>query len=197
MIETVNPGTPAPETSIIPEHPGGGQWAYAATALSGTTYFADSVTEIIEATLPGYVELKYVDNTGDVEFFDEGNDLALVMRYDDLIGYATGLQESILNTAIESGAFDPTSVSEDVLTALMAERIVPFEGIPLNDDPADVRVNLEWNLEVPLVLLTSDYVPFTERHEPSGNIIWLDPTTELTYLRSLDRLGVMKLLVAE
>lgn len=197
MIETVNPGIPAPETSIIPEHPGGGQWAYAATALSGTTYFADSVTEIIEATLPGYVELKYVDNTGDVEFFDEGNDLALVMRYDDLVGYATGLKETIFRTAIERDKFDPTSVSEDVLTALLGESIVPFEGLPLNDDPADERVDLEWELDVPLVLIASDYVPFTERQVPTGNIIWLDPTTELSYLRSLDRLGVMKLLVAE
>jgi hypothetical protein len=50
---------------------------------------------------------------------------------------------------------------------------------------------------VPLVLMTSDYVPFTERPAPTGNIFWLDPTTELTYLRSLDRLGVMKLLVSE
>ena len=138
-----------------------------------------------------------VDGAGNVEFIDEGNDVALVMRYDDLIGYAAGLQESLVGTAIERGDFDPTLVGEDVLTALFAERIVPFEGVPLTDDANDPRVNLEWDLEVPLVLMTSDYVPFTERPAPTGNIFWLDPTTELTYLRSLDRLGVMKLLVSE
>jgi hypothetical protein len=195
MITTVpstedGPGSP-------PERPDGGPWPYAAVGLSGDTYFADSVTEIIEATLPGYADLKFVDDAGNVEFIDEGNDVALVMRYDDLIGYATGLQQSIAGTAIERGDFDPTLVGEDVLTALFAERIVPFEGVPLTDDANDPRVNLEWDLEVPLVLMTSDYVPFTERPAPTGNIFWLDPTTELTYLRSLDRLGVMKLLVSE
>jgi len=189
--------TPGEQTGLPPERPYDGTWQYAAVALSGTTYFADSVTEIIEATLPGYSDFKFVDDAGNVELLDKGNDVALVMRYDDLIGYATGLQEHIVQTAIERGDFDPAAVSEDVLTALFAERIVPFEGVPLTDDVNDPRVNLEWDLDVPLVLMTSDYEPFTERPTPTGTIIWLDPTTELTYLRSLDRLGVMKLLVAE
>ncbi len=185
---------PTDRDSAPPAHPEGGTWQYAGVALSGQTYFADSVTEIIEATLPGYASLKFVDDAGRVEFLEEGDDVALVMRYEDLISHATGYQEAIVNAAVEKGAFIPSEVSEDVLTALLAERIVPFEGIPLNDDPADPRVELEWDCEVPLVLMTSDYAPFTDRPEPTGNIIWLDPTTELTYLRSLDRLGVMKLL---
>jgi len=196
MITTV-PAKPDGSSSLPPENPNGAPWPYAAVSISGESYFADSVTEIIEATLPGYTDLKFVDAAGNVEFLDEGNDVALVMRYDDLIGYATGLQEELVSTAIEKGDFDPDAVSEDVLTALFAERIVPFEGVPLSDDANDTRVNLEWELDVPLVLITSDYLPFTERPEPTGNVIWLDPTTELTYLRSLDRLGVMKLLVSE
>jgi hypothetical protein len=196
MLTTV-PGNQDGSGAAPPERPGGGPWPYVAVTLSGLTYLADSVTEIIEATLPGYADLKFVDGAGNVEFIDEGNDVALVMRYVDLIGYAAGLQESLVGTAIERGDFDPALASEDVLTALFAERIVPFEGVPLTDDVNDERVNLEWELEVPLVLMTSDYVPFTERPAPTGNIVWLDPTTELTYLRSLDRLGVMKLLVSE
>ncbi len=196
MITTV-PANPDGSDAVPPERPDGGLWPYAAVTMLGETYFADSVTEIIEVTLPGYADLKFVDDAGNVELLDEGNDVALVMRYDDLIGYATGLQQSIVKTAIERGDFDPTAVSEDVLTALFAERIVPFEGVPFSDDVNDERVNFEWELDVPLVLMTSDYAPFTERPAPTGNIVWLDPTTELTYLRSLDRLGVMKLLVAE
>ncbi len=195
MITTVPASHDGSTTS--PERPDGGPWPYVAVALDGTSHFADSVTEIIEATLPGYANLTFVDDAGTIELLDEGNDVALVMRYDDLIGYATGLQEHIVTTAIESGDFDPASVSEDVLTALFAERIVPFEGVPFTNDVNDPRVSLEWELDVPLVLIASDYVPFTERSAPTGNIIWLDPTTELTYLRSLDRLGVLKLLVAE
>ena len=196
MITTV-PGNQDGSGAAPPERLDGGPWPYAAVTISGQTYFADSVTEIIEATLSGYADLKFVDDAGNVEFIDEGNDVALVMRYDDLIGYATGLQQSVVGTAIERGDFDPAAVSEDVLTALFAERIVPFEGVPFSDDVNDERVNLEWELDVPLVLMTSDYMPFTERPAPTGNIFWLDPTTELTYLRSLDRLGVMKLLVSE
>lgn len=196
MITTV-PAKPDGSSSLPPEHPNGAPWPYAAVSISGESYFADSVTEIIEATLPGYADLKFVDAGGDVEFIDEGNDVALVMRYNDLISYATGLQAELVRIGIERGDFDPNTIGEDVLTALFAERIVPFEGIPLSDDVNDVRVDLDWSYDVPLVLITSDYVPFTERSAPTGNIIWLDPTTELTYLRSLDRLGVMKLLVAE
>lgn len=192
---------PADEAAAVnatpPEHPSGRKWQYAAVKLDGTTYYADSVTEIIDATLDGYAELKHVDENGEAEFFDQGNDLALVMRYDDLVGYATGLQEQIVKTHIEEREFDPASVSEEVLTALFAEKIVPFEGVPLSDDPANTDMDLSWNLEVPLVLMTSDYSPFTDRMVPDGNIVWLDPTTELTYLRSLDKIGVMKLLVAE
>ncbi len=197
MIVTVSASEATAENATPPDHPGGRKWQYAAVALDGTTYYADSVTEIIEATLDGYADLKHVDERGETEFFDQGSDLALVRRYDDLVGYATGLQSEIVRTHIEERGFDPTSVSEEVLTALFAEKIVPFEGISVSDDPSNPAVDVTWNLEVPLVLMTSDYLPFTDRMVPEGNIVWLDPTTELTYLRSLDRIGIMKLLVAE
>jgi hypothetical protein len=197
MIVIVPASEATADDAATPAHPAGRKWQYAAVALDGTTYYADSVTEIIDATLDGYAELKHVDENGETEFFDQGNDLALVMRYDDLVGYATGLQEQIVKTHIEEREFDPASISEEVLTALFAEKIVPFEGIPVSDDPANTDMDLAWSLEVPLVLLTSDYLPFTDRMVPDGNIVWLDPTTELTYLRSLDKIGVMKLLVAE
>jgi hypothetical protein len=173
-----------------PPHPGGEQWAYVVTALSGTTYYADTPGEIIEETLAGYDELLCASDD-EPEFL--GDDLALVARYDDLVGYATALQKSIVATAIERDGFDPVSVSEDVLSALLAERLIPFEGIAVSDDHNDERVNLAWDQPVPLVLMATDYLPFTERHLPTGNITWLDPTTELTYLRSLHNIGVVKL----
>ena len=165
-----------------PPHPGGEQWAYVVTALSGTTYYVDTASEIIKATLAGYDEPEFL-----------GDDLALVAHYDDLVGYATALQKSIVATAIERDDFDPISVSEDVFSALLAERLIPFEGIPLNDTPDDSRVELEWGQPVPLVLLATDYQPFTERPVPTGNITWLDPSTEVNYLRSLHNIGVVKL----
>ncbi len=180
-----------------PEHPEGRQWKYVVVAMNGVTYFADSATEIIEATMEGYRELRHDGKNGELEYFDVGDDLALIARYDDLVRYATALQESILATAIERDGFDPASVSEDVLTALIAERIVPFEGIPQSDQPEDRSVDIEWNQPVPLVLITTDYLPFTERPVPTGNITWMDPTTELTYLRSLSSIGVISMLTGD
>lgn len=63
----------------------------------------------------------------------------------------------------------------------------------LNDEVPD-----EWNSDVPLVLLDINYAPYTEVPTPlSGfgdfievpNLIWLRPTGELEFLRSLSRIG--------
>ncbi len=199
MIITTSAGESNQPQVGAPAHPEGEgrQWKYVVVAMNGVTYFSDTATEIIEATLEGYKELRHEDRNGEPEFFDVGDDLALIARYDDLVRYSTALQESILATAIERDGFDPASVSEEVLTTLIAERIVPFEGIPLSDQPGDQRVDLEWNQPVPLVLIASDYLPFTERQVPTGNIIWLDPTTELTYLRSLNSVGVLSMLTGD
>ena len=43
---------------------------------------------------------------------------------------------------------------------------------------------------MPLVLIETDYEPFTQRPLPTGNIAWLNPYTEETFLESLDVAGV-------
>jgi hypothetical protein len=181
----------------VPDHPEGKRWPYVVIALDGDTIYADSATEVIEATIADYSSFKVVDENGDSEFFDAGNDLALIARYDDLLRYATAWQETVFAAAIEDGSFDPTNATEDELTALVAERVIPFIGLPLNDDVDDTRVDLEWGCSVPLALMVNDYMPFTERPAPTGNIQWFDPTTELTYLRTLHAIGVLHLLTGE
>lgn len=188
--------------SIIPAQSGGGldvplhdgEWPYVVVAMNGDTYFADSATEILEATLPDYASYALFNERGERESFDEGDDLALIARYDDLVQQAAIIQEAIIVTAIEDGSFDPATVSEDELTALFTEKITPFFGIPLSDDPDDSRLNLEWNLSVPLVLLRNNYEPYTTRPLPAGNIVWLDPSTEMTYLQSLHAVGVLTMM---
>jgi len=181
----------------VPEHPEGKRWPYVVISLNGDSIYADSATEIIEATIPEYSSFKVVDEDGGPEYFDAGNDLALIARYDDLLRYATAWQETTFAVAIEDGSFDPTSATEDELTALVAERVVPFTGLPLNDDVDDTRVDLEWGCSVPLALMVNDYMPFAKRPAPTGNIQWFDPTTELTYLRTLHAIGVLHLLTGE
>ena len=55
-----------------------------------------------------------------------------------------------------------------------------------------------WRSDVPLVLVTTSYAPFTDVPRPMSvegdyefvkNIIWLDPSDELRFLQSLSRIG--------
>ena len=78
-------------------------------------------------------------------------------------------------TATDKGTFDPemlaaTPEGETILNALMVERTVPLTEVS------------EWTFEVPLVLVDTDYAPFTERARPDGRIIWIDPSDEARYL---------------
>ena len=92
----------------VPDHPEGKRWPYVVIALNGDTIYADSATEVIEATIADYSSFKVIDENGDSEFFDAGNDLALIARYDDLLRYATAWQETVFAAAIEDGSFDPS-----------------------------------------------------------------------------------------
>lgn len=159
-----------------PDREDGSLWPYAVVDLAGVTYYADTATEIIDVGIPGYAEMD--------------RDTALITRYDDIVAYADALQECLVAQAIEKGYFDPTAVSEDILTTVMCERFIPYE--PLVDE-----LPLEWPGDLPpLVLLRSDYTPFSDRPVPTGNVVWLDPSTELSYLMSLNSIGVINLLVA-
>ena len=50
----------------------------------------------------------------------------------------------------------------------------------------------ELDLAVPLVVIATDYQPYTDRLAPNGRIVWLDPSTEVTFLRALDSLGIIE-----
>ena len=50
-----------------------------------------------------------------------------------------------------------------------------------------------WDAAVPLVLSAHDYRPEGELARPTGNIIWLDPRDEATFLESLASAGLVRL----
>ena len=50
-----------------------------------------------------------------------------------------------------------------------------------------------WDAPVALVLSTHDYQPHGDLPKPDGNIIWLDPRDESTFVESLDTAGVVRL----
>jgi hypothetical protein len=177
MIATVQPSETL--TAIRPPHPDGGDWLYAVLDASGALTLSDSASELVGITIPGYKDL------GQSE---AAHDEALGMRYDFLVEVGARAQQSIIDQAVKSRELDLTALSDDKATALFADRSNPFEGLPT----ANGGWTYQWELAAPLVLIATDYQPYTGRPAPTGRIVWLDPTTEVTLLRALDTLGIIE-----
>ncbi|MHB8318082.1 MAG: hypothetical protein ACYDEP_02450 [Acidimicrobiales bacterium] len=172
----------------IPKHPDGGEYTYAICTAHGEAVFTDSLVEALAQQIPGYAD--FVSRASGT---DSALDELLGLRYDDLRLYADALQRWMIDDAIENGKIDVTSIGDQKLSALMNERLIPFEGIEEDDGTADFT----WECKVPLILFVTDYEPYTNRPQPDGQIMWLDPSTELTYMQSLDTLGVVDFLVLD
>ena len=75
----------------------------------------------------------------------------------------------------------------------------PIDQLPgdqqhvLRGDRVTQPVIARWDAAVPLVLSTHDYLPEGELALPTGNIIWLDPRDEATFLESLASAGIVRL----
>lgn len=109
---------------------------------------------------------------------DDGD--ALFTRYLACVSYANKLQPRLAAAADEAGVFSAQTASESVLTALFEDRYKKVDNFT------------KWNQEVPLVLVASGYAPYTGNPRPSGNIIWLDPFTDETFLDTLSAAGVIE-----
>ena len=210
MLVSLGPNEPV----SLPPHPDGpGGWAYAVVDDEGQVIFADNAGELVALVILGY---------GDISDSDEGHDEALATRYEALVEMAERAQRYLVDQAAESGLFDPLEADEETLTALFAPRTRPWEGHaaapptgigptgtgPIGTGP--VRPSLTgtgptasrppgdhvWRDRVPLVLIATDYEPYTDRPKPTGRALFLDPSTEISFLRSLDALGLIKLLAA-
>jgi len=190
MLTTMDISATEPEDIVVPEHPEGGEFTYAIFTSDGSAVFTDSLIEAVSQNLPGYGELAELVEAREPNA-DQAADAMLGLRYDDLTIYADALQRWMVNDAAENGRIDLEKIGDQALSALMNERIVPFEGI----EGEDGTVSHTWEYEVPLILFVTDYQPYTSRTQPDGKIIWIDPSTELTYLQSLDTLGVIDFMI--
>jgi hypothetical protein len=177
MIATVQPSKTL--TDIRPPHPNGGDWLYAVLDGSGALTLSDSASELVGMAITGYSDLAQGE---------AGHDEALGMRYDFLVELGRRSQQSIVDQAVKTGELDLTALSDDKTTALFADRSIPFEGLPA----ANGGWTIEWDLAAPLVLIATDYQPYTGRPAPVGRIVWLDPSTEVSFLRALDTLGIIE-----
>lgn len=152
----------------------GNPWQYAlrqgeATALS------DSLTEIVAHLFPEYAEF---DATA------ESDERALQFRWAKATEAANTVQATWVAQAIERGVWDPSDErDEDRLNAIVGNRELPVDGI------------LRWEEPIPLVLISTDYAPYTDRPLPEGHLYWINPHTEMTFLMSLTDLGAIEFMV--
>jgi hypothetical protein len=142
--------TPIP----LPTKPDGSRFPFALTTPQSRAY-ADSLTELIDALIPGYSALD--DGTANLE----------------RLLYAVTTQVTLqarLNTAASADTW--RSLPDDQRGVLLSDRTQPPE------------LEL-WEAPIPLVLVDTFYAPFTTRRRPNGNIVWLRPFDETEFLASL------------
>lgn len=152
----------------------GEKWQYAVTTDHGTI-FADSATAALGVLIPGYADIP--DTT-------EGNDTATVARWEFAAQVAQMVQERVAAEAEDAGLWVSADADEDVLTPLFTEKDSPLDGLPF------------WGHPVPLVLIWTDYSPYTPRMAPRGNVWWIDPSDELSLLKTLHEVNVLSLMVS-
>ncbi|MPV51036.1 hypothetical protein GCG21_13675 [Pseudactinotalea sp. HY160] len=148
-----------------------------ALVLGDRTILADTRTDLIEALNPGYADLLAGPN---------GQREAAWSRYTFLLGAADALASTVLAAMVNAGDVEITALSEDELNFIIPpDRIQarPFIG--------------NWTSRVPLVALRSDYAPFTDVPEPTGNVKFLDPSNETTFIDSLVEAGIAHFMVNE
>ncbi|WP_369265105.1 hypothetical protein [Streptomyces sp. R35] len=98
--------------------------------------------------IPGYDELPSNEN---------GDEAAFVARYEAVIELANLVQTGLVIDATENDGWSPEQVTEDELNAWSQSKVVPF--VPY--EGADGTVSAEWRVDVPLVVIDTDYALFT------------------------------------
>lgn len=140
-------------------------------AWGNRAVLADTRTEVTAEIIDGYADLP------DTE---EGDTEALYGRYRASVHFANTLQQVLAANATEEGTFDASVESEDVLTALFTDRSEKIDEIS------------SWTHPIPLVLVATEYAPYGTATKPTGNVLWVDPFTETTFLETLSGLGIVE-----
>lgn len=159
----------------VPTRTSGDKFPYVFVAPTGAAIFADTLTEVVDQIIAGYNDLN--DHAVGDEYFEA--------RVSSLAQFAGTQQAELLASADEA---DFAKLTDSAITALLS----PKDGISVDlGEPG-------WVSDIPLLLLTTDYAPYSTAECPAGAaVVWLDPVTELTYLNSLQRLGIGELHAAE
>jgi len=120
---------------------------------------AETVSDLVDGMIAGHA------------FADD--EQRLVLRALFLAEHANAVQATILADVAHH-----YELGEDALTVLLHDRVV--ETVAFD----------RWDSDIPLILIATGYAPFTDRPRPAGDaIIWLDPSTEISFLQSVSAVG--------
>lgn len=143
------------------------------------TVFADTRTELVGALIKGYDDIDPTDSV-----------TALVDRFDEALALANRLQGFIAGVVASDPESDFTygDATEEELTLFLSDRLErPEQNIGVT----------HWEHEVPLVLITTMFQPHDDAEIVTGNVIWIDPTDETTFLDSLESVGQIRLFTSQ
>jgi hypothetical protein len=160
--------------AALPDYVGSSDgWRYLLFEPNGEALVSDTATDLV-AKIIGLEYEGLPDN-------EAGSDEAFGLRYDFLLSFAAFFQTIKIQDAIYADHFDLEATDDETLTILFQERTVPFET---RDGATPV-----WNHPVPLILIAVDYAPYSSRPKPVGNVIFVDPYTETSFLDAYCRLS--------
>ena len=125
---------------------------------------ATTVTGLIGLVAVGYDEI-------------DADDVAFMHRYWAAREVA-GEVQAVFNAQAAGSGVD---VSDPTFGLIWAEKSDPPEALTM------------WDAPVPLVLVRTDFDPFTDRPAPACGVVWIDPSTERELLETLDKAGFVQL----
>jgi hypothetical protein len=152
----------SPDENLIPVLPNGRLFAHT-LVLDDQTVFAEDVSELVAAVIPGYLDID--DRAAARELFCR--EIAVVIQAEEL-------------ARAEEDGFELDTLDDDEKYAVSVER---FE----DEDDVDYAV---WGHAVRLVLVSSDYAPYTRALPPEGRVLFLDPTSDESVIGSLVLAGI-------
>lgn len=144
-----------------------------ALTVGTETVRADSLTRLVGTLIDGYPR-----SDDPAELLED--------RWRCAVLHADAVQARLAADAVRTGVIDVPAWPEEDLNALMASRADQI-AVPGG----------RWEWPVPLVLVATDYRPYTSTPVPAGNILLVDPGTERTLLGSLADLAVCTLYVRD
>lgn len=161
----------------VPTHADGSEWAHILTLEAGVVVYADTAAECLEELVPGY---------GDCP--DE--QARLTARTEHAAQAAASVQEQRIGAARGRGALPTSPAADDADDrALLALLRAPKTSALLLASPDEPGRQAPWVGPAPIVAVTTTYAPTGDTPPLQGDIVWLDPSSEQGYLRSLAAAG--------